>query len=316
MSRGAIVRRGRESWRIKYDAGSDPVTGKRLTHYLTVRGTRRRAQEELTRLLRAIDSGNFVDPNKETIAAFFDRWLSDWAALNTSPTTLQRYRGLTENQIKPELGQLPIQKLRPVHLNELYAKLVRDGLAPRTAGHAHRLLHRALGHAVTWGVIATNPASAVQPPRVEATEVEILKADQVETLLHKLGGRSLYPIAMFGLASGCRRGEMLALRWSDLDLTAGKVRIERSLEQTTAGGLRFKATKTRSGRRTISIAPTAIAVLRAHRKVQQERALALGLGKLRDDALVFATWNGEPRSRTRYRRTGRRPWRGSVSRSR
>jgi integrase len=295
MSRGSLIRRGRDSWRIKYDAGTNPA-GKRLTHYCTVRGTKRRAQEELTKLLAAVDGGSAVDPNKETVAAFLDRWVRDWAEANTAPTTLERYSGLIEIQIKPGLGHLPIQGLRPVDLNQMYGALLRNGLAPRTVGNVHRLLHRVLGHAMTWGVVARNVASLVRPPRVETTEVEILKVGEVEALLDRLAGCALYVIAVFGLASGARRGEMLALRWGDIDFATGKVRIERSLEQTRAGGLRFKGTKTRSGRRTISLAPAAIAALRAHRKAQQERWLTLGLGRVSDDALVFAAWDGKPRS--------------------
>lgn len=242
------------------------------------------------------DAGNYVDPLKVTVAEFIDRWDRDWASANAAPTTLQRYRGLIVNQVKPGVGHVQVQKLRPVHLNELYANLIRGGLAPRTVGHVHRLLHRALGHAVTWGVTQQNPASAVKPPRVEDTEVEILKEGEIEALLDKLRGRSLHPIAVFALASGARRGEMLALRWQDIDLATGKVRIERSLEQTKAGGLRFKTTKTKRGRRTITIAPSVSMVLRAHRKTQQERWLALGAGRLPEDALVFATWSGEPRT--------------------
>ena len=134
----------------------------------------------------------------------------------------------------------------------------------------------------------------MSPPRVEPTEIEILREDDVKELLEKLRGRSLYIVAVLGLATGMRRGEMLALRWQDID--GDKVRIERSLEQTKAGGLRFKSPKTKTSRRTISIPRAVVAELCLHRKAQQERWLALGLGKVRDDALVFATWEGKPRT--------------------
>jgi integrase len=254
------------------------------------------------------EAGSYVDPIKVTVAEFFERWDRDWASANGSPTTLQRYRGLIANQIKPGLGHLQIQKLRPVHLNELYANLIRAGLAARTVGHVHRLLHRALGHAVTWGVMQQNPASALKPPRVEDTEVEILRAGEIEALLDKLQGRSLHPIAVFGLASGARRGEMLALRWLDINLATGKVKIERSLEQTKAGGLRFKTTKTKRGRRTITIAPSVIMVLRAHRKIQQERWFALGRAGCPMTPSCSPPGTGSRGHRMHCRRIGRKQW--------
>jgi integrase len=153
----------------------------------------------------------------------------------------------------------------------------------------HRLLHRALGHAATWGVVQQNVVSLVSPPRVASTEIEIIREDEIKTVLQKLRGRSMYMIATLGLATGMRRGELLALRWQDIDLDAGKLRVERSLEQTKAG-LRFKAPKTKHGRRTITIPPSIVAELRQHWKEQQERRLALGTGKAPADALVFPTW--------------------------
>jgi integrase len=167
---------------------------------------------------------------------------------------------------------------------------LRDGLAPRTVGHVHRLLHRALGHAATWGVVQQNVASLVSPPRVASTEIEIIREDEIKAVLDKLRGRPLYMIATLALATGMRRGELLALRWQDVDLDAGKLRVQRSLEQTKAGGLQFKSPKTKHGRRTITIPSSIVAELRAHLKDQQERRLALGAGRPPADALVFPTW--------------------------
>jgi integrase len=195
---------------------------------------------------------------------------------------------------------MPIQKLRPVQLNELYGKLLREGgeegrpLAARSVGHAHRTLRRALGHAVQWGVVLQNAAANIGPPRVEPKEIEILREDNVKTLLDKLHGSPLYMVALLGLSTGMRRGEMLALRWSDI--VGNTIKVERSLEHTKAAGLRFKSPKTRTGRRTISIPASVVAEVRAHRMAQQERWLALGLGKIGDDQTVLATWEGKPRT--------------------
>ena len=166
-------------------------------------------------------------------------------------------------------------------------------LSARSVGHTHRCLRRALGHATQWGIITTNPAAVVSPPKVQDKEIEIIREDEIRNVLGKLKGH-LRSIATLALATGMRRGELLALRWIDVDLDAGAIRVERSLEQTRAG-LRFKSPKTKHGRRSITLPPSAVTELRALRKAQQEQRLALGLGKAPDDALVFPTADGEPR---------------------
>src|SRR5262249_18695644 len=152
-------------------------------------------------------------------------------------------------------------------------------------GYVHRILHRALGHATTWGLIATNVAALVSPPPPPKGEITILTEEQLGALLRHLNGRTLRPIISFMLGTGARRGETLALRWRDVDLDSATVRIEQSVEQTKAG-LRIKAPKTKRGRRNVSISPWLVTELRAHRLRQQERRLALGLGKGPEDSLV------------------------------
>lgn len=295
---GHVRRRGEHSWELKFDLGVDPLTKKRLTRYHSFKGTKREAEAEMIRLKAAANKGEYVDPSKETVAGFLDRWEA-WATTQVSGKTLERYQELTRLYIRPRLGALPVQKLRTVHLAELYGALQKPkvdaggGLAPRTVGHVHRLLKRALGHALKWGVILSNPASSAEPPRAQRTEIEILGPDQVKLLVQGLKGKTLYPIAVLGLATGMRRGELVALRWSDVDLDVGKIKVERSLEQTRAG-LRFKEPKTRAGRRTVVIGPSIVGQLRAHWRAQQEQRLALGLGRAGADDLVFARHDGSP----------------------
>src|SRR5207248_3504577 len=135
--------------------------------------------------------------------------------------------------IRPQLGAILLQKLRPASLGELYAKLLREGrgegrgLAPRTVGHVHRVLHKALAVAVDWELVPTNAADRAKPPRVVAGEVEILSEDQVTAVLTRLRGRALYPIVALALATGLRRGELLALNWGNVELDAARLRVER-----------------------------------------------------------------------------------------
>ena len=133
----------------------------------------------------------------------------------------------------------------------------------------------------------------IPAPKVADVEVKSLKADQVALVLEALKGHWLEPIAILALSSGARRGEILGLAWGSIDLERGSMTVERSLEQTRAG-LSFKAPKTRSGRRHVSLPAIAVEALKAHRVRQLEMRIRLGLGKLDGDALVFTTPDGEP----------------------
>jgi integrase len=301
MSNGHVRRRGKTSWGIKFELGSDPATGRRRIRYVNFRGTRRGAEIELARLVIQHAAGEDIDPLKVTITAFFESWTRDWVATNVSPKTHERYQQIIRLNVVPHLGSMPIQKLRPVHLQELYSRLLREGghegrpLAPASVSYVHRVLHRALGHATTWGITTKNVASSVSPPPKAEDEIVIMTEEQIDAMLRHLEGRSLRPIVSFLLGTGCRRGEALALRWQDVDLDRAVVRIERSVEQIK-GALRIKSPKTKHGRRNVSISPWLVAELRAHRRQQQEQRLSLGMGRTPDDALVFGRWDGSMRS--------------------
>jgi integrase len=187
------------------------------------------------------------------------------------PKTRERYGQLVEQQIIPHLGAMLLQRLRPTTVKAWHATLLATGgkdgrpLSARTVGHAHRVLHAALQAAVADETVARNVASAIRPPRIDDQEVEILEADDVPVVLGKLSTYALGSLVSTALATGARRGELLALVWSCVDLDRASVRIERTLEQTKAG-LRFKAPKTAHGRRTISLPASALSVLRGHRR--------------------------------------------------
>lgn len=292
---GHIRKRGAKSWELKFDLGTDPLTGERRIRYHSFKGSKRHAELELARLVTAASTGDYIDPSKITLGEFLDRWEA-WAATQVSAKTLERYKELAKHHVRPHLGAAGVQKLKAVHFAELYGKLQRSkpegaGLAPRTVGHVHRLLHRVLGHAGKWGLIASNPVAAAEPPRIERTEIAILAPGEIKSVLQALRGKPLYPIAVLALATGARRGELAALNWGALDLEHAKVRIERSVEETTAG-LAFKGPKTKAGRRVVSIPPSVVTELRHHWRAQQEQRLALGLGKATDEDLVFARADG------------------------
>jgi integrase len=297
---GNITRRGAHSWRLKYEAAErDPATGRRNTRTLTIRGTKKAAQGELTRLLAEVDSGMSVDPSKVTVTEYIRAWLD--GADGLSPKTAERYRQLAEQQVIPHLGATALQKLRPAQVEAWHGTLLKSGgkdsrpLSARTVGHAHRVLHRALARAAKSEVVSRNVASVISPPKVDAVEIKILAADQIAELLTRLEGHSLYTIATVAIGTGARRGELCGLAWGDIDLDGAVIRVEHSMEETAAG-TRMKAPKTRHGRRLIKLPPNVIAALRVHRREQLELRFALGAGAPTAADPVFTTPAGHPLS--------------------
>lgn len=192
--KGHIRPRGPGAWELKFDVRTDD--GERKTRYVTVHGGKREAQRKLTELLDQVNKGSFIDPSKLALGEFLDRW-EGWAATQVSAKTLERYKELLTHHVRPHLGARAIQKLRTVDFAELYGRLQQvkpegAGLAPRTVGHVHRLLHRVFGHAVKWSVIGGNPVAAAEPPRVQRSEIEILSPDEIRAVLDALRGRPLH----------------------------------------------------------------------------------------------------------------------------
>ncbi|MCZ6861986.1 MAG: site-specific integrase [Alphaproteobacteria bacterium] len=290
MSEGSITRRGKKSWRIKYDLPRDE-TGERRIAYKTVKGTRKDAEKEKRRLMTAIDKGVHVDPSALTVADYLDQWLADVAPASVGPKALERYRGLVKKQIKPHIGTTQLQKLRPADIAAWLQALGKTEISIRSIQHAHGVLRTALAHAAAVEIIERNVATFIKPPTMLRTEVEILNAEQIADALRKLEGHSIYPIAALAIGTGARRGELTALRWDDLDLAAATVRIERSVEQTK-DGLRVKPPKTAAGRRTVSLPALTVKALRDHRRQTLELRLQLGIGALPGDEPVFGDIDG------------------------
>ena len=289
---GTITRRGKKSWRIKYDLPRDD-NGERRIAYVTVKGTRKDAEKELRAKLSAIDAGTHVDPSKITVARYLDDWLDNAAPKSVKPKALERYRGLVRLQIKPYLGDIELQRLRPRDLTAWHNKLLDEGkISARTIGHAHGTLRTALAHATKNEILQRNVARIIQSPAAEKADIDILTEDQVADALARLDGHPLYPIIAVAVGTGARRGEIAGLIWSDINLDARTMTIQRSLEQTKAG-IRVKAPKTKAGTRTITLPTVAVQALREHRIKTLELRMVCGAGALSDDAPVFGTLEGD-----------------------
>jgi len=297
---GHIRRRSAGSWELRYSLGADPATGKRRIVTTTVRGDRKVAERELRRLLRTVDTGEHVDPTRLTVRDWLAHWL-ETIREEVSPKSHERYTEIVKNSLMPALGNLPLAKLAPSHIQDAYSTWAtggrRDGkdggLSPRTRRHIHRILRSALARAVEQQVLVRNPADAFKNrlPKVERRTMTALTAEQSARLLEAIAHTRVYWPVLLALATGMRRGEVLALRWKNVDLERGTLRVLESLEQTKTG-IRFKAPKTEKAR-AITLPAFAIEELRRLKLSQAEELLALGIRQT-GETLVCGRADGLP----------------------
>jgi integrase len=301
-STGHIRQRSTGSFEIRYSLGTDPATGKRRIATTTVKGNRRAAEKELRRLLRTLDTGEHVDPTRMTVREWLLQWLNT-VRQEVSPKSFERYQEIVGNFLAPALGNLPLVKVAPSHIQVAYNRWATGGrldgkdggLSPRTRRHIHRILRSALARAVEQQLLARNPADTFKKrlPKVERRPMATLTAEQANRLLAAIRHTRVYWPAVLALATGMRRGEILALRWRNIDLERGVLAVVESLEQTNRG-LRFKAPKNNKAR-TIALPAFALEDLRLLKCEQAEELLALGVRQT-GDTLVCGRRDGEPKS--------------------
>jgi integrase len=292
--KGHIRERSPGRWAIVIEV-RDPRTGKRKRKWHSFRGTKREAQVKKAELIAAMSHGSYVEYSKIAVAEFVRSRIDQWEAAGTiTARTAQRYRQLAENQIAPHVGIKPVQKLTRLDAEAWHTVLRNGGLAARTIGHAHRVLGKALRDAEKDSLVTKNVCELQRAPKVSDEEMVIVR--DVPALVNNLGGFRLRVPAMVALFTGMRLGEILALRWNNVDLDSGAIKVREALEQTKAQGIRFKPPKSRAGRRDITLPDILIDALREHRRAILELRMQLGAGRLPDDALLFASVEGEPLS--------------------
>jgi integrase len=231
------------------------------------------------------------------VAEYLRKWLSDYAKPNVSGKTFERYEGIVEKDLIPGIGSLAIGKLQPLHIQGLYSEQLLNGrkrgggLSPQTVLHHHRVLRKALAQAVRWNLIVANPADRVEPPRVRTEEVQPIDEVAAAWLIEVSQGTRLYLPIILAVFTGMRRGEILALRWQDIELDAGYLQVRRTVEETKTA-VTFKEPKSRKGRRMISLTPTVVEALRGQRTEQEQRRSFLGAAYL-DTDLVCCREDGE-----------------------
>ena len=294
--KGHVRKRGKESWAIVLDLGRD-ADGKRRQKWHSVKGTKRDAEREMARLVNSLNVGDYIEPSKIRVSEFLAKWLEDYAKANVSPKTYERYEQIIDSSIVPKLGAHRLADLRPMHIQGFYSEAMRDGrrdgkggLSAQTVLHFHRLLHKTLAQAVKWQLLARNPADAVDPPKPEKKSMRALDEGETAELLRYVEGSLLYMPVLLAVTTGLRRGEILALRWQDIDMDRAQATIVRSLEQTKEG-LRFKRPKTERSSRNVALPSFVVEALKRYRVEQATHRLKLGL-VYEDQDLICARDNG------------------------
>ena len=284
---GTIFQRADGRWCARLRVGD----GRRREFYASTQGEVRRL---LTAAIRAQDEGLRVGGDRVTLGRFLGEWL-----LTVKPAiraqTWTHYEQYIRVHIVPTLGRLQLAKLDRRHLQSLYAAKLREGLSPTTVRHLHTVIRRALVDAVRWGLVMRNVAALVTAPRRARMEIRPLSTDQARALIGVARHDRLGALYVVALTTGMRQGELLALRWRDVDLGVGVVAVRATLYRAD-GGLQLGEPKTARSRRSVHLTPEAVAALRRHRERQSVERLRLGPA-WEDNDLVFPNELGRPLER-------------------
>jgi integrase len=288
--RGHIRKRGKK-WAVVVDVARDE-TGRRQQRWHSGYGTRREAQEALTELLGRVQHGTYVEPTKQTLGGFLGDWL-EAVKIRVRPTTHAMYESLLRLYAVPALGNAPLQRLTTAQLDGLYGGVLAKGLSPKSVRHLHATVRAALNDAVRWQLVPRNVALQATPPRPQPKEMHTWTVAELRAFLAQVEGDRLHAAYLLAATTGLRRGELLGLRWRDLDLGVGRLSITQTLVSVNYVPS-FSAPKTARGRRSVALDPTTVSVLRAHRVAVLEERLALGLGAPTEDGPVFTDIEGGP----------------------
>jgi integrase len=288
---GSIYRRGDGRWAAAVDLG---WSGGRRRRKVVYGATRREVADKLAALVRAHREGRLLADERTTFAAFMDTWL-EAVRPSLRPGTWHRYEQYARLHSVPMLGHRPLSKIGPADLQLLYADRLAAGLSPTTVRHLHRFLHRVFDQAVRWGATPRNPVTLVDPPRVVRHEFRALTPTEARCLLAGLRGDRLAALYVLALTTGMRQGELLALRWGDVDLPARRLAVRGSLHRDQGGGWTITEPKTDHSRRQVVLAPMAVTAIQRHRLRQNAERLTVG-DMWEDNDLVFPNQIGRPLS--------------------
>lgn len=279
------------NWYAVVDVARDPTTGKRRQKRVSA-PTRKDCEALVRAALQAAETGGVARDDRLIVCDYVDRWL---VAIESTvrPATFRRYGDLLRRHALPVIGGVRLVKLSPLDLQRLYADRIAAGLSPTTVHHLHAVIHRALKQAMRWGLVDRNVSEMTDAPRRTLPDVQTWGAKQAAAVLAAGDGTDLAALWRLALLCGMRRGELLGVKWEDIDLDHGTVAVRRTLSRGKGETWELGQPKTASGRRSIALPTSCVAALRKHRARQTEDRLRLG-AVWEDHGFVFTNSTGGP----------------------
>jgi integrase len=259
--------------------------------------TRREAADKLKGAQRSAEDGVDLSADRVTVAHFLDTWLSSSVKPSVKVKTFTTYESLCRTAIVPRIGSKKLVKLTALDLQSLYTNLAESGLSPRSVHHVHRVLHRAFNQGVQWKILPRNPCDGATSPKAPRAEMSVWNAGEADAFLIATREQRMHGLYVLALTTGMRQGELLGLKWTDIDFTAGTLAVRRALQWQRGNGLVFVEPKTARSRRKIHLSQTALAALRVHKDRQAFDRHVLG-SEWNEHGLVFCDFLGEPLSPT------------------
>lgn len=289
---GNVRKRADGRWEGRYTAGRDPATGKAICKNVLGK-TQAEVREKLKQAIENSAHMDVVKAEKYTVGQWLDAWLENYAKLKVRPSSYKTYQGFIKHHIKPHIGNMPLKKLSSIDMQKLYRYLLENGrvdriesrnkpsgLSVKTVRNINQMFSSAMDVAIEQKLIPKNPTKGCALPKLEKKEMNILSSENLATFFEEAKNSGVYELYFIELSTGLRRGELLGLKWGDVDLKGSVLHIRRQIMRQN-GKVIEAPLKTKNSYRSVAISQDAAEILKAQKAKT-------------NDEYVFPSPNGGP----------------------